>query len=87
MKRFIKASISWDDLSGADQMAVSQAHNMIEYEGETDVYYAAYSACEYIGEANSFSEYEDEDFYMEEPDYDKVAKYLVQEYGGPYVEK
>jgi len=71
-------SISWNDLSGADQMAVEYANMYIE-QGE-DLEGAASHGCNTVSEGNAEAEYEGEAFYMEEPDYTNVYNYLFSIY-------
>jgi hypothetical protein len=46
-----------------------------------DVKTAAIQACYRVSEGNADAAYEDEDFYMDEPDLKKVVMFLQQEYG------
>ena len=70
--------VEWDDLSGSDQMAVSKANDLINYEGE-GIWDAAYSACNMISEANEYCEDFDDGFC--EPDFERVFSYLKSEHG------
>jgi uncharacterized FlgJ-related protein len=65
----------WDTLSSSDQMAVERA---VQYAQSGDsIEDAVQRACMDVSEANSYSEYKDEDFYLEEPDFDKVLEYTT----------
>lgn len=77
MKRYIRSSIQWSDLSESEQMAVEYAKDMIQFDGMDPLDAAGY-ACNQVGEANSFDEYSGESFYMTEPDRNKVTEYLLQ---------
>ena len=79
MKRVIKASrnIRWEDLSGSEQSAVEIAHRLL-MEGYS-IEDAAYKACDQISYGNAEPEYEDEDFYLDEPNERKVVDYLSGE--------
>ena len=71
--------ISWNDLSSSDQTAVEFALPAIKK--GASIKSAAFEACCRVSEGNAEPEYEDEDFYMEEPDFKKVVMFLQQEYG------
>jgi len=79
MYRYIRSDsegeiISWDSLSGSDQLAAERAS---EYMSEgMSIEDAVRKGCMDISEGNSEPEYENEDFYLEEPDYNKVLKYM-----------
>ena len=80
MKLYIKSSIDWADLTGSEQSAAERALQDIKYNG-IRVEDAVEDACYYIGMGNAEPEYEDEDFYTDEPDYNKVLSYLKSKYG------
>ena len=85
-RKFIKYPITcsedfraiWDTMSSADQhateLAVQEHDNGRDWEDaiEEGVYRA--------NEGNAEPEYEDEDFYLEEADIDKVREYLKRKY-------
>lgn len=70
-------NISWSNLNGSEQYAVELAQRYMD-QGD-DLETAAHRACNDVGDANVEPEYENEDFYEEEADYDKVIKYLKGE--------
>ena len=71
--------ISWDDLSDSDKTAVGFA--LAAMRRGVSIKGAAFEACCRVSEYNTDPDYEDEDFYMEEPDFKKVVMFLRQEYG------
>ena len=66
--------ISWDDLNGTEQSAVEAA--LVEISNGSTVEDAVHGAIAMYNEENTNSDYEDEDFYMEEADYTKVLDYI-----------
>jgi len=74
----------WSKLSDSDQFAVEYAISYLDsnYGGieniSNDDYLvdAARYGCNVVSEGNAEPEYENEDFYMDEPDFDKVFNYL-----------
>lgn len=77
-------TIRWSQLSGSDQIAVEYAISYLDsnyggIENVSDDDYlldAARYGCNIASEGNAEPEYENEDFYMDEPDFDKVFNYL-----------
>lgn len=67
--------ISWDDLNGTEQSAVEAA--LVEISNGSTVEDAVHGAIAMYNEENTNSDYEDEDFYMEEADYTKVLDYVT----------
>lgn len=86
MKKYIK-STTWNDLSPSEQMAVEYARQ--KYEMGYDLDEAVYSGCNQVAWGNAEPEYEDEDFYMDEPDEQKVLQYLLDDLAssGEYVRR
>lgn len=78
MKRYIKSSVSWNDLTSSEQIAVEYAKDYLD--AGFNVYDAAWKGCRCVSEGNSEPEYTDEDFYMDEPDEHKVQLYLLSTY-------
>lgn len=74
MYRYIRAGSDWNSLSGADQMAVEYANQYLN-QGMT-LEDAVRNACNDVTWGNAEPEYEDEDFYEEEPDYRSVLNYM-----------
>lgn len=70
--------VSWNDLSEADQMAVEYASQYMESGEEMED--ACRRGCRVVSEGNAESEYEDEEFYMEEPDFNRVYDYMRSTY-------
>lgn len=79
MKRYIRSSIDWEDLTGPEQTAVDLAVTYFRYKGMT-LEEAAERASIDILHGYAEPEYEDEDFYGSEPSSSKVYRYLMQEY-------
>lgn len=80
-RKNIKASESnkyddWHSLSGADQTAVEYAISIMELGQDPET--AARQAVYQINEANASDEYENEDFYQEEADYNRVYDYITK---------
>lgn len=77
-------TIRWSRLSDSDQFAVEHAISYLDsnYGGienvSNDDYLldAARYGCNIASEGNAEPEYENEDFYMDEPDFNKVFNYL-----------
>lgn len=76
MKKYIK-STTWNDLSPSEQTAAEYARQ--QYEMGYDLDEAVYSGCNQVAWGNAEPEYEDEDFYMDEPDEQKVLQYLLDD--------
>lgn len=69
----------WTNLSAADQTAVEYAADLIR--NGVNPAFAADRACEMVGGGNAEPEYEDEDFYQDEPNSDAVLRYVLKHYG------
>lgn len=69
----------WTNLSAADQTAVEYAADFIR--NGVNPTSAVYRACETVGGGNAEPEYEDEDFYQDEPNVDAVMRYVLKHYG------
>lgn len=67
-------ALEWDDLNGTEQSAVEAA--LVEINNGSTIEDAARGAVALYNEENADPEYEDEDFYMEEADLQKVLMYL-----------
>lgn len=72
--KYVRASYSWSSLSSADQLAVEYANQFLDQ--GYDLEDAVYEGCRVVSEGNAEPEYEGEEFYMEEPDYSSVLKYM-----------
>lgn len=92
MKIYVKSSTDWNELSDSEQIAVEFAYNLFQHAKEMKKAYPNRKsrdsledivriACQRVSEGNSEPEYEGEDFYTEEPDYNKVLSYFKSEYG------
>lgn len=82
-RRFIKypihaSSDAWSTLSSSDQTAVEYAVSI--HDSGRDWEYAIDEGVRRVNEGNAEPEYEDEDFYLEEADEDKVREYLKRKY-------
>lgn len=73
----------WLTMSGSDQFAVAKATFYLEADGyhidtisDDDLKHYAYKGCQAINEGNAEPEYEDEDFFEEEANEEKVFEYL-----------
>lgn len=71
----------WCDLNGAEQMAVEYAHQYMKGPHFYDLEMAAYKGANQATEGNYEPEYENEEFYGEEADAEKVLNYLLTERG------
>lgn len=67
-------ALEWDDLNGTEQSAVEAA--LVEINNGSTIEDAARGAVAMYNEENADPEYEDEDFYMEEADLQKVLMFL-----------
>ena len=67
-------ALEWDDLNGTEQSAVEAA--LVEINNGSTIEDAARGAVVMYNEENADPEYEDEDFYMEEADLQKVLMFL-----------
>ena len=76
MYRYIRTSSDWDSLSTADQMAVEYANQYLNQGMELED--AVRNACNDVTWGNAEPEYEEEEFYEEEPDYNSVLNYMKQ---------
>lgn len=74
MYRYVRSNSDWNSLSGSDQLAAERAEDYMN-EGMS-LEDAVRRGCIDISEGNSEPEYEEKDFYSEEPDYGKVLKYM-----------
>ena len=70
----------WTKLSGSDQTAVEYAVDLIRNGVNPES--AVYRACETVAGGNAEPEYEEEEFYQDEPDIDAVMNYVMKNYGG-----
>lgn len=71
---YVRSNLDWNSLSGSDQLAAERAS---EYMSEgMSIEDAVRRGCTDVSEGNSEPEYEEEDFYLEEPDYNEVLKYM-----------
>lgn len=70
----LNEALEWDDLNGTEQSAVEAA--LVEINNGSTIEDAARGAVTMYNEENADPEYEDEDFYMEEADLQKVLMYL-----------
>ena len=80
LRRALRSSALWAKLSGSEQYAADLAHQSLERLStiwtEEDLESAAHEACFRVGEGNAEPEYENEEFYEDEPDVSKVIEYL-----------
>ena len=86
-KKRAKRMAIWDKMSGSSQLAVEKAIHILEMENvkkekltKDTLYDYVCRACNDISWGNAEPEYEDEDFYEEEPDKQVVFEYLKIEY-------
>lgn len=70
-----------DGMTGQDEYAAEVALDVLRSGDEDDVASAVSYAVNLVNNANAEAEYEDEDFYMEEADYDTVFRYVQKKYG------
>lgn len=79
MKKYIKSTIDWYDLSPSEQMAVEYASQAYEG-GGYNLDDAVRKGCNQVSWGNVEPEYEDEDFYGAEPNEENVFNYLFDKY-------
>lgn len=70
----LNEAIEWEDLNGAEQSAVETA--LVEISNGSTVEDAVHGAVAMYNEENANPDYEDEDFYMEEANLQRVMDYV-----------
>lgn len=71
---YLGEALEWDDLNSTEQSAAEAA--LAEMKNGSTIEDAVHGAVTMYNEENTNSDYEDEDFYMEEADYQKVLDYV-----------
>lgn len=82
----------WRSMTGTEQFAAEYAVNFLESDGynikdlsDDDLELYAWKGCSLVGEGNAEPEYEDEEWYEDEADCNKVFDYLVAKRDNSYV--